>query len=111
MSAHNPYPIHEGGFQGGPQARGGKRRGQGGREYYVPHEKVLRHETWREDNLFDYYGEDPNAPTVASRLLLVELLEDIHLLPIVDHPTVTVFNQGFNEYFKSFNHRLARSRV
>lgn len=60
MSAHNPYPFHEGGFQGRPQARGGRRGGQGVRGYYRPHEEVLRHEAWCEDNLFDDFGEDPN---------------------------------------------------
>ncbi|KAI5658041.1 hypothetical protein M9H77_26834 [Catharanthus roseus] len=61
MSAHNPYPFHEGGFQERPQARGGKRGGQYGRGYYRPHEEVPRHEAWREDNFFEDFGEDPNV--------------------------------------------------
>ncbi|KAI5676196.1 hypothetical protein M9H77_07146 [Catharanthus roseus] len=60
MSVHNPYPFHEVGFQGRPQARGGRRGGQGGRGYYRPHEEVPRHEAWHHDNLFDDFGEDPN---------------------------------------------------
>ncbi|KAI5677500.1 hypothetical protein M9H77_08450 [Catharanthus roseus] len=51
MSAHNPYLFLEGGFEGGPLARGGRRVGQ----------EVSRHEAWREDNLFDDYREDPNV--------------------------------------------------
>ncbi|KAI5667517.1 hypothetical protein M9H77_17370 [Catharanthus roseus] len=50
MSAHNPYPFYEGGFQGRPQARG----------YYRPYEEVPRYEAWRKDNLFEDFGEDPN---------------------------------------------------
>ncbi|KAI5681188.1 hypothetical protein M9H77_02415 [Catharanthus roseus] len=97
MSAHTPYPFHEGGFQGRPKARGGRRGVQGGRGYYRQHEEIPRHEAWWEDNWFDNYREDPNvgqayhvspAPTVAGRLLLVELLEDTHLPPIVGHPIV-----------------------
>ncbi|KAI5676538.1 hypothetical protein M9H77_07488 [Catharanthus roseus] len=60
MSVHNPYPFHEGVFQGRPQARGARRGGQGGRGYYRPHEEVPRHKVWRGDNLFHDFGEDPN---------------------------------------------------
>ncbi|KAI5672727.1 hypothetical protein M9H77_13091 [Catharanthus roseus] len=52
MLAHNLYPFHEGGFQGRPQARGGRSGGQGERGYYRPHEEVPRHET------FDDFRED-----------------------------------------------------
>ncbi|KAI5677057.1 hypothetical protein M9H77_08007 [Catharanthus roseus] len=61
MSAHSHYPFHEGGFQGRPQVRGGRKGGQGGRGYYRPHEEVPRHEAWHEDNLFEDFGEDPNV--------------------------------------------------
>ncbi|KAI5653940.1 hypothetical protein M9H77_31127 [Catharanthus roseus] len=59
MSANNPYPFHAGGFQVTPQAIAGRRGGQSGRGYYRPHEEVPRHEAWREDNLFENFGEDP----------------------------------------------------
>ncbi|KAI5677706.1 hypothetical protein M9H77_08656 [Catharanthus roseus] len=117
MSVHKPYLFYEGGFQRRPKARG----------YYRPHEEVPRHEARREDNLFDDFGEDPNvgqayhgktlaqtvgpAPTIAGRLRPVDLLEETYLPPMVDHPTIIVFYQGFNGYFKSFNLRLARARV
>ncbi|KAI5654295.1 hypothetical protein M9H77_31482 [Catharanthus roseus] len=119
MSAHNPYTFHEGGFHRRPQARGGRRRGQGGRGYYRPYEEVIRHEAWHENNLFNDFVEDPNTlppterptPTVACRLLPVELLKDTNLLPTVGHLTVAIFNQWFNGYFQSFNHKLARTRI
>ncbi|KAI5652893.1 hypothetical protein M9H77_30080 [Catharanthus roseus] len=61
VSAYNPYPFHEGRFQGRPQARGRRRRGQGGRGYYRPHEKVPRQEAWHENNLYEDYGDNSNV--------------------------------------------------
>ncbi|KAI5653347.1 hypothetical protein M9H77_30534 [Catharanthus roseus] len=60
MSAYNPYPFHEVGFQGRPQAIGVRREGQGGRRYYRPHEEVPRQEPCLEDDLFEDFEEDPN---------------------------------------------------
>ncbi|KAI5653842.1 hypothetical protein M9H77_31029 [Catharanthus roseus] len=52
-----------------PQARGRRKGGQGGRGYYRLYEEVPRHEAWREDNLFDNFGEDPNVGQSASQRL------------------------------------------
>ncbi|KAI5666658.1 hypothetical protein M9H77_16511 [Catharanthus roseus] len=95
MSAHNPYSFHEGGFQGRPQARGGRRRGQGGKGYYRLHEKVPRHEAWREDNLKQLEEENwlsvgeghpttdgSPVPTIAGRLSASRIFR-IHT-PITD---------------------------
>ncbi|KAI5676467.1 hypothetical protein M9H77_07417 [Catharanthus roseus] len=66
MLSHNPYPIHEGRFQGRPQARGGRRGGQGKRGYYRPYEEVPIHEAWHANNLFDDFGEDPNDNGIVA---------------------------------------------
>ncbi|KAI5663930.1 hypothetical protein M9H77_23253 [Catharanthus roseus] len=49
------------GYQGSPQASGGRREGQSGRGYYREHEDVVRHEARREDNLFEDVGEDSHV--------------------------------------------------
>ncbi|KAI5653414.1 hypothetical protein M9H77_30601 [Catharanthus roseus] len=51
MPVQNSHPFYEGGFQGRPQARGGRRGGLGGRGYHRPQEEFQRHEAWHEDNL------------------------------------------------------------
>ncbi|KAI5648792.1 hypothetical protein M9H77_34797 [Catharanthus roseus] len=51
MAVHNPYPFHE----ERPQAIDGRRGGQ----------EVPTHEAWREENLFEDFGEDPNDKSMV----------------------------------------------
>ncbi|KAI5653829.1 hypothetical protein M9H77_31016 [Catharanthus roseus] len=44
MPVQNSYPFYEGGYQGRPQVRGGRRGGLGERGYYRPQEEFPRHE-------------------------------------------------------------------
>ncbi|KAI5673661.1 hypothetical protein M9H77_14025 [Catharanthus roseus] len=69
MLVHNPYPFHEVGYQGRPQARDGRRRGQGARGYHRPREEAPRQEAWRDDNLFEDFGEDPNRTLIFNEEL------------------------------------------
>ncbi|KAI5663702.1 hypothetical protein M9H77_23025 [Catharanthus roseus] len=49
MPVQNSHPFHEGGYQGRPQLRGGRRGGLGGRGYYRQ-EEYPRHEAWHDNN-------------------------------------------------------------
>ncbi|KAI5663963.1 hypothetical protein M9H77_23286 [Catharanthus roseus] len=57
IPVQNSHSFHEGGYQGRPQIRGGKRGGIGGRGYHRAQEKFPRHE----DNLYEDYGDNPNV--------------------------------------------------
>ncbi|KAI5662013.1 hypothetical protein M9H77_21336 [Catharanthus roseus] len=43
MPVQNSYPFHEGGYQGRPQVRSGRRRGLRGRGYHRSREEFPRH--------------------------------------------------------------------
>ncbi|KAI5672156.1 hypothetical protein M9H77_12520 [Catharanthus roseus] len=49
------------GYQGRPQARGGRRGGLGGRGYHRRQEEFPRYKAWYEDNLYEDYGDNPNV--------------------------------------------------
>ncbi|KAI5667945.1 hypothetical protein M9H77_17798 [Catharanthus roseus] len=51
----------DGGYQGSPQVRDGRRGDLGGRGYYRAQEGLPRHETWHEDNLYEDYRDNPNV--------------------------------------------------
>ncbi|KAI5681987.1 hypothetical protein M9H77_03215 [Catharanthus roseus] len=59
VGVQNSHPFYEGGYQGRPQVRGGRRGGLGGRGYHRPQE-FPRHEASHEDNLYEDYGDNPN---------------------------------------------------
>ncbi|KAI5663931.1 hypothetical protein M9H77_23254 [Catharanthus roseus] len=61
MPVQHSYQFHEGGYQGRPQVRGGRRGGLGGRGYYRPQEELPRHEACHEDNLYEDYGDNSNV--------------------------------------------------
>ncbi|KAI5653661.1 hypothetical protein M9H77_30848 [Catharanthus roseus] len=60
MPVPNSHPLHEVGYQGRPQFRGGRRRSLVGRRYHRPQEEFPRLEACHDDN-YDDYGDNPNV--------------------------------------------------
>ncbi|KAI5652962.1 hypothetical protein M9H77_30149 [Catharanthus roseus] len=61
MPVKNSHPFHEGGYQGRPLVRGGRKGSLGGRGYYRPQEQYPRHEAWHDDNLYEDYVANLNV--------------------------------------------------
>ncbi|KAI5675892.1 hypothetical protein M9H77_06842 [Catharanthus roseus] len=61
MPVQHSHPIHDIGYQGRPQHKGGRRGGLGGKGYHRPQEEYPKQEVWHDDNSYEDFGDNPHV--------------------------------------------------